>query len=324
MEYVNTTNVPLSVAAWLAHDSYDHNPDPYAISATELLKPVKQIVLGRRAAVQQPTAVDISTLVPSRMGTAYHDGIERAWLDNYEESLKALGYPPGVVKRIKVNPEDHEDLSECIPVYLEQRAEKKVGRWTVSGKFDFIGDGRLEDFKSTSTFTYTNKTNDQKYIMQGSVYRWLNPTKITNDQMAIQFIFTDWNANKAKSDKNYPKSRILEYPLQLISVAETDAYIKRKLMDVDTYMDSPESAMPPCTDEELWRSKPQWKYYSKQDSKRAYRTFDNPQDANTLLAQRGAGYVKEFKSEPKACRYCAAFSICSQAQKFVDEGSLKV
>ena len=39
----NNTNLPLSIAVWLACDDYDYNNDPYTISATTLLKPLKQI-----------------------------------------------------------------------------------------------------------------------------------------------------------------------------------------------------------------------------------------------------------------------------------------
>lgn len=46
MQYTNTTNIPLPLAVFLATDDYDYQPD--TISVTTLLKPIKQIILGRR------------------------------------------------------------------------------------------------------------------------------------------------------------------------------------------------------------------------------------------------------------------------------------
>ena len=43
--YANTTGIGLSVAVWLADDDYDHDDDPKAISATSIIKPIKQLIL---------------------------------------------------------------------------------------------------------------------------------------------------------------------------------------------------------------------------------------------------------------------------------------
>lgn len=136
-------------------------------------------------------------MVQSRIGSAIHDAIERAWTTNHVEALSLLGYPNKVIERIRINPDPKHVTEDIIPVYLEQRANKQVGKYIISGKFDFVGDGRVEDFKSTSTFTAINNTNDEKYILQGSIYRWLNPQLITKDEMAIQFIFTDLTSRES-------------------------------------------------------------------------------------------------------------------------------
>ena len=60
----------------------------------------------------------------------------------------------------------------------------------------FVAEGKVQDFKSTSVYTYLNQTNKDKYILQGSIYRWLNEDTITRDTMDIHFIFTDWNKKR--------------------------------------------------------------------------------------------------------------------------------
>lgn len=330
-KYTNNHDVPLSLAVWLATDTYDHNPDPFTVSATGLLKPTKQIILSSRVPVVE-SPVDVLSQLASRLGTAIHDSIENAWLNNHKEALKDLGYPPGLIRCIRVNP-SAADLAqykaaneEVIPVYLETRTEKKLGKWTISGEFDFTAEGEVEDFKSTGTYTYIKKTNDDKYIMQGSIYRWLNPDKITQDTIKINFIFMDWLAMKVKTEKGYPASRILPYRLPLKSVAETEAWMIRKLDEVERYKDSPESDIPECTAEDLWRTQTVWKYY-KDPSKRARSTknFDNVLDANTRYVNDGSvGIVVEVPGEVKACKYCDAFSVCTQKDRYIQDGTLKL
>ena len=43
---------------------------------------------------------------------------------------------------------------KAIPVYMEQRAYKELLGFKVSGKYDFVAEGKVQDFKSTSTFKH--------------------------------------------------------------------------------------------------------------------------------------------------------------------------
>lgn len=322
-KYANTSSVPLSLAIFLATDNYDHNPDSNTISATALIKPVRQLVLSARVP-EDLSPVDLVNLVPSRMGSAIHDAIERSWKDNYKPAMEALGYPKRVIEKIKINPETHELTDGTIPVYMEQRAHKQVGKFTVSGKYDFIGDGRVEDFKTTSTYTAMNNTNDEKYIWQGSIYRWLNPVIITKDEMAIQFIFTDWSKAKAMQDPKYPQQRIQQRLLPLKSLQETDAFVRRKLAQIEQYWEAKEEELPPCTDADLWRSEPVFKYYKNpENTKRSTKNFDNRHDAQLRYIEDGSvGKVVEVPGQVTACKYCSAFAVCSQKDALIASGDL--
>ena len=322
-KYANTSAVPLSLAVFLATDSYDHNDDSNTISATALIKPIRQIVLGARVP-EDVTPTDLVNMVPSRMGTAIHDAIERSWKDNYQTALSHLGYPKRVIDKIRINPKPEELTDGVIPVYMEQREKKQVGKFLITGKYDFIGDGRVEDFKSTSTYTAMNNTNDEKYIWQGSIYRWLNPKIITKDEMAIQFIFTDWSKAKASQDPKYPQQRIQQRILPLKSLQETDAFIKRKLNQIEMLWDAPEESIPLCTDADLWRSEPVFKYYKNpNNTKRSTKNFDNRRDAQLRYIEDGSvGLVKEVPGQVTACKYCPAFAACTQKDALVASGDL--
>lgn len=320
--YTNQLQVPLALAVFLATDDYDYEAN--VISATSLMKPVRQMILSKRINPDE-AAMDISNLVSSRMGSAIHAAIEKAWI-NPEAALKALGYPDKVSKNIKVNPSPEQAReANCIPVYMEQRAYKELLGFKVSGKFDFVAEGRVQDFKSTSVYTYLNQTNKDKYILQGSIYRWLNQDIITKDDMLIHYIFTDWSKAEALRNKDYPQSRVLSQRFQLLSLAETEHYIKTKLLQFRQHLETTETELPPCSDQDLWRKADTFKYYkdaNKTDG-RSTKNFDNKHDALLRLAEDGhVGSVKEVKGQVIACRYCSAFHLCSQKDRYLATGEL--
>lgn len=334
-QYTNTTGVGLSVAVWLAHDSYAYDNDPFTISATSLLKPVRQLILASRMPEEDTPVTDLINVAASRMGTAIHDSIEKVWKNNYRENLEKLGYPKRVIDLVRVNPTPEEikqyekDGEEILPVYTELRTKRKLGKWTISGELDFCAEGALEDFKSTKVYTYIHGTNDTKYPLQGSIYRWLNPIIVTNSTMKIQYIFTDWKAFELLKDpKNYPPHPILEKSYTLMSPEKTESFIKGKLRDLEKYWDSPQEDIPECTDEDLWRKADVWKYYKNPDhahvkGKRSTKNFDNEFDAITRRIDDGnVGIVVHVPGEVTACKYCSVCLTCEQKDKYVANGSL--
>jgi hypothetical protein len=326
--YTNVTGVPLSVAVYLATDTYDY--DPQAISATSLIKPLRQLILTPRVPAEQ-RAVDVLQVVKSRTGHAIHDSIERAWKENYRNALKHLGYPQAVIDRVEINPDPDNLKPESIPVYLEQRVHRIIEGVKVSGKYDFVAEGRVEDFKTTTTFTWIKGTKDDDYQLQGSIYRWLNPKIITQDHMAIQFLFTDWMPGRAAADPKYPNRPTETRLIPLLSLPETENYIRNRLADFRKYKDAPESELPLCTDKDLWRSDPYFKYYKNPEKRsRSTKNFNdhddpeqNKRDAYARKAADGnVGVVVEVPGQVIACRYCSAFAVCTQKDALVREGSL--
>ena len=322
MKYTNKHDVPLGLAVWLVADNYDYSSEEKYISATTLLKPLKQIILSRRVD-ESTSSTDVSELIARSMGTGLHDSIEKAWRFNYKTSLKALGYSDSLIEKIKINPTDDELEPDTIPVYLEQRAVKELNGWKVGGKFDLVIDGMLNDYKSTSVYSYINSSKDMDYCQQGSIYRWLNPNKIKSDFIRINFIFTDWSSVSAEREANYPKNKIAYKDITLMTEPETEKFISNKLKQLNSYMDAPEEAIPLCTDEELWRAPTKFKYYSDKTKTngRSQKNFDNQAEANKywLVDKKGKGIVIAFPGLPKRCLYCQAASICKQKKEMFGE-----
>lgn len=321
--FANVSEVPLALAVFLASDYYDYNDDPNTISTTTLLKPLRQIVLPSRIP-QGEGLVNLADMMSNRMGAAIHDGIEKAWTSNHKGAMQALGYPNRVIDRIRINPADEELTDEILPVYLEQRLSRQIGKWLVTGKFDFVGEGRVQDFKSTSTFTYKKQVNAEKYIQQGSIYRWLDPKKITQDEMDIHYIFTDWKASMVKSDAGYPPRRFHRQTFPLMSLAETHQFVSHKLNLIEKHWADDEENLPPCSDDELWRSEPQFKYYANPEKTgRSTKNFDTRAEAMVRFVQDGSkGLVKEVPGQVIACKYCPAFAVCSQKDQLIASGDL--
>lgn len=328
MQYTNFTDIPLVLAVWLAADAnYDLEYHPEVISATTLFNPIRSIILRRRIQSAQKS-IDIADLVQAAVGSAVHTAVEEAWIYHRDVAFERLGIPPEVRERILFNPEPGDLTDDCIPIYMEQRNSKRVDvdgvGWTVSGKFDAVVEGTVEDVKTTKTFNWIKGGNDDKYAKQGSIYRWLNPDIIVGDHVNILMIFTDWSDLKAKADRNYPQKRVIVRKLPLMSMEETESYIMERLRLLNRFMDKPEGELPQCTPDELWMDPPKWAFY-KDATKltRATKLFDTAAEANLALSQNGGGKVVRRDMEPKFCRYCDARPVCTQAEGYIAQGILQ-
>lgn len=323
MHYTNTSNISLALAVFLATDDYDHEPN--TISATSLMKSTRQHILSKRIPAEE-NFIDISTLVPSKLGSAIHGGIENAWLNpDVSKIIEALGYPKAVHENIKVNPSPEEITDKTIAIYMEIRSYLDVLGVKVSGKFDFVGDGQVQDFKNTSVWRYIYQTSKQDYINQLSIYKLLNPDIITKDTGLIHYIFSDWSKMASLQTKNYPPSRVFTQKITLMTNEQTLAYVKNKISLILRHQNTPEHELPLCTDEELWRKDPLWKYYKnpQKTDGRSTKNFDNLRDATIKLVEDGSvGIVKHVPGQVVACLYCSAFSRCTQAKSLIANGEL--
>ncbi|MBL1322191.1 MAG: hypothetical protein COA63_014200 [Methylophaga sp.] len=320
MTITNNTGISLAMAVWLAHDEYSSGAEKHSgkdvISVTSLMKSPRQIILTRRIPTSDKEAeLDVTDLIASRFGTAMHDSIENAWTGGYVKAMRRLGYPEKVINSIKINPESVEEGD--IPIYLEQRSFKEIDGVTISGKYDQIVHGQLNDTKTMSVWGYINGTKDEDFKIQGSIYRWLNQDKVTSDTLMIQMIFTDWSKADSKQNPKYPSERIVEYPIQLMSIQETETWMRTRIRTIraNAKLDEPDILY--CTDKELWRSDPKYKYFSdaakaKVLGARSSKNFDNLADANAWSATKGKGVVVTFPGVVRACAYCGAYEICSQ------------
>lgn len=312
----NKEDVPLTLAVWAVDDDYDYVNQENYISVTQLIKPIKQIILGMRVTDED---TDVSDLINAALGTSIHSGIEKAWKFNYKKNLKSLGYSDELINKIKINPKK-EDLKDTdIPIYIEQRNTIKVDNFTIGGKFDMVADGILHDNKSTSVYTWIYGGRDKDYCLQGSLYKLINKDIIKEDFIRINYIFTDWQKSAAAQNIKYPLNRLVCKDIPLLSLEETKKFVEDKIKQIKLYKDSPEEKLPRCTDEDLWRAEPKYKYYADptKTSGRSTKNFTSLEEANEYkLAKGNKGIVIVVPGEVKRCIYCRAYNICKQRREY--------
>ena len=325
MKYTNKDNIPLALAIMFLDDRYDYNHSEKTISATSLLDTTKQIILSQRLTGEGE--LDVSDRIASSLGSAIHTALEQAWLNNPKQIMHSLGYPNDVITYTCVNPTktDLINVSGLIPVYVEQRASKQIAGWTVTGKFDIIIDGRLNDLKNRQAYAYIFQSNAEKDILQASIYRWLNQDKVTHEDFSILWIFTDWSKKEARQNKDYPQKRWMEQKYRLKPVEVIEEYIVNKLNSIDKLLDKPESELPECTKDELWMDDPIWKYYKDPNkTTRSTKNFTSQSEANIRLIKDGnVGLVVEYKAYAKRCGYCPCSTICEQYLDLKSKGLIQ-
>lgn len=325
--YTNNSNLSLYAQVYLATDWYDK--EEAGLSVTTLIKPTRQVVLARRVAPEAMLS-DILDEVANSNGSAIHDGFERAWKSDEKrhEAMDKLGIPKGLSRKIIVNPtEEQLKAGSAIFCYTEIRSSMVINGIKVSGKFDFIGDGVVEDLKNTGVYKYMN-TDGRDYVLQGSMYKLLNQHRVKKDWMNLTFNFTDWSRRDLRMNPDkYPPAKMLTKRYNLMSVDETLRWAEQRIELLLKYMNAKEEDIPHCTRDELWQSDPSYKYFKKPADhaagKRSTKNFDNMHDAQVRFHKDGGvGLIVTKPAEVKACLYCPAFAACTQKDALIASGDL--
>lgn len=340
MKYTYNKLIPLQTQIWLATNTYKNSTNVKTLSATAFLKSVKSLILSGRAqdmideavsngdfsALQALNKPDLGGLLKSRIGTAIHDSHESAWINNYRQAFKDLGYTDTYIDRIRLNPDPSDDLpDDAIVIYTEKRLEREIGGYTVSGEADFIFNRVIQDLKTTSVFAF-KFADDKKHTMQMSIYKWIfegHGIKL-DDVGQINYLFTDWSKIQADRDPKYPPNSTLAVEVPLNDTKTVEDFLSHKIAMVEEFTDMPEESMPDCTPEEVWQRESKWAYYQSGDTtKRATKVGTYAECVAKKTEKGDIGIVVERPGQVTFCNFCAGASLCKQKDTYIHAGLLE-
>lgn len=260
MKITNNYGLPQEIIKILERD--ERVPIPHVYSVTELLKPIKEIILWRR--YYDIINVDASELITAAFGTAFHTMVETVSGDDTEERIE-VEIIPGV---------------------------------KLSGRYDKYIDHVLHDYKTTSVWKYQNG-DFKDYRKQGLMYAWLlRKNGVYVEKCVFHMFLKDHSLSKSSRSENYPPVAYVTYEFQITSVdlKEIEQYINARIKDIEFYLNTPDHELPMPTHEESWYTGDTYAVM-KNGGTRAVKVFDNIDDAITYIGGASNLYIEERKGE---------------------------
>ena len=283
--FTNDQNLPEPVFKALSEDTYSRGVSNSSV--TTLIDSPQVKVLTRQHA--DDIKEDVADRVWAVLGTAVHNIFEPHADGNYR---------------------------------AEERLKTEVNGWKISGAIDIQkteddGSVTILDYKCTSVWSVI--FGKKSWAQQLNMYAFLvrKDKGLTVSGLKIVAILRDWKQSEAfKSD--YPKSPIIEIPIELWTPEEQDAYVLKRVeahqQAEHDYMNG--DTIKPCTDEERWLRPSKWAI-KKKGRKRALKLHDTEREAQDHIDSLGAGHEIEYrKGEAVRCmKYCPVAAFCPQFQR---------
>ena len=256
MTLTNNYNLPQVLLTIAERDLYEP-PHPHRYSVTELLKPIKEIILWRR--YYDKIEQDISELIPSLFGTAFHTMLEVADNGQTEQRVSAEIFP-GVV---------------------------------LSGRYDKVENYTLTDYKTVTVSKYM-RGDFEDYRKQGLMYAWLlRNDSVYIDKLEFYLFLKDHSIMRGRNQEAYPKHAIAlyEYVIKSEDMHEIGQYIKSRIAEIEKYIDTPDKELPMPTHDESWYSGDKFAVM-KRNGSRAVKLCDTQTEADSYIRDGKGDYVE--------------------------------
>lgn len=284
MVYTNNLNLPDTLYKALSNDPYKKEGN---FSATELSQPRQIWALRRR--YKDQIEVDVSDLLYPLLGNNVHYIFERSGVKD---------------------------------ALIEERfISEKLGLWTISGAPDLYKDKILWDYKVTTMWVLTSGIKPE-WESQLNIYAWLlRQQGFAVDAMKVCCIFRDWSKIQAIKNPNYAsKKQVAVLPVgNMWPDEQVEKFCLDKIAGLLATYDLPDSHLPECTPDEIWR-RPTKYAVMKKGNKRATKLFDVKEIAMDCAIEKGKDYrVEKRPGENTRCEfYCELgrpSGICKQYTK---------
>jgi len=287
-QWTNNYNLPEPLARAIMDDQYEHNPDPNHYSVTELIAPIRLVMLRRRHA--DAVTEDVSDGLWRLLGTAVHEVISKAGVTEgfQEERLRA----------------DFGDL------YVTGQAD--LWESTPSG-------GKVTDWKITSVWSIMN-TNKEEWVKQVNSYAYLyRVAGFPVDEQSVYAILRDWRPGELLNygPSKYPAVPFAERKIDIWPQERTMKFIKGALERLEDHKDASDHNLPMCSPEDRWVRGEAWAV-KKKGNKRAERggVKHSEDDAVAMITDLPGGFDKfEVEYRPgknvRCEQYCEVNQFCS-------------
>ena len=240
--FTNNSKVSKEMAIFAAYHStlYTGNPPREGkVSTTSIIGPLRQVLL----AIKYPDSgtQDVADLLASAKGTAMHNGLTAA--------LKT--YDPNYV--------------------CEQRIEREVNGWKISGEFDVLTpDKQIKDLKYVSNYNIKKLIEDKeklqpefsfeemyykvptyfKYVAQLSIYKFL-----FNDPEIKPYGSILFSLNNGSDMGKYTVDQEVTFPLR--PMEEVEEFLYNRIQELKDHIAN--DTLPLCTPEERGYKPGEWK-----------------------------------------------------------------
>lgn len=318
--YTNEHNLPESYVKAVKVDKHRVYGD---ISVTQLIDAPQIRVLRK----QHDEVVDVKDMLWALFGTALHSVLERSEQDSMDARIlmqaKEVLIDTGDEKAKKVA----EWLDKMIPqfypdgvntdVMLEHTMTVDYLGWTLSGTCDRFtkSTGLLEDYKSCSTYEYTNPESRKKWHAQQNIYaHMLRQMGYEVHKAQIVAIFKNWSRMESMRNKDYPPLPIMCLEVPLFEDTKIQKYIVDR---IKLHQDAEKGIVPECTGKERW-SKADAYAVVKEGGKRALRVLQTEAQAKEFIRANEFKYKEELviqyrPGEDLRCSsYCPVSQHCQQ------------
>jgi hypothetical protein len=258
-----------------------HNKTDKELSATTLLKGIKEIIIERRH--WNELKVDAA------------DSIWAVWGEAVHALLETEG--------------KHE--------FCEVDVHDFIGEIKITGRIDNydMEAGVITDYKTASVWKIL--VGDlEDWRMQGIIYSWLlhnNDCRVK--KCRIVAMLKDHSKSKAKFDSSYPQSPVFIYEFQVTKelLEEAEKFVKQRVAEYLKYIDKADDDIPPCTDKERWAEKTKHAVMKK-GNKRAVKVCDTIIEAQQKADSLGAGHYVETR--PGTSKKCSDYCVCKDYCNF--------
>lgn len=275
MVITNKLNLPEAMVK--AVGTSQHN-STNSLSATTLLKGVKEIVLTKRH--WEELSDDVSDRIWAIFGTAVHSLLE------------------------------HEGRNEV----TEEQLSADVNGINITGRLDNynLKTGVITDYKTASVWKV--KFNDfTDWKQQGLVYAWLlRSAGFTVTKCRFLAMLKDHSKTEARRSAEYPQSPVYVYEFNVTAemIEQTKLFIEEKVRRYKEAEYLQDDDILECTAEERWAKADQWAV-KKTGVKRAVKLYGREEDANEHANREGLQVEFRRGVSTKCLDYCSCNKFCN-------------